>query len=143
MARRRLECKAFLKLKIPQNDNVQGLSWERYEIVDADYQLFKEINRSGEVNSDLKGGMIAASVSGVPSQELLAWMFDNFKRFNGEITVMDISEETIEQVYFDNARLTGLMLHYKAENQPNTVTRLSIVADKLQINNAYFENLTL
>jgi hypothetical protein len=101
------------------------------------------MNHEGEVNSDLKGGMISASVSGTPSQELLAWMIDGFKRYNGEITVMDASEETIEQFYFENARLTGLSLRYKAENKPATVTKLTIVTPLLQINNAYFENLTL
>jgi len=141
MASKKLDCKAFLKLKIPENDNVMGLAWERYELTDCDYRFFKGMNRNGEVSTGLKGGQFTASIIGPPSQEILAWMFDHFKQFNGEITVLDPTEETIEQVYFEKARLTGLTLHYKAENEPTTVTKLSIVVDSLKIDNAYFENL--
>jgi hypothetical protein len=141
MARKKFECKAFLKLKIPREDNIMGLSWERYELVDCDYLFHKGMNRDGEVCTGLKGGRFTVSIIGVPSDELLAWMFDHVKKFNGEVTVMDTSEETLEQVYFEQARLTDLSLHYKAENSPNTVTTLKMVVESLRINNAYFENL--
>jgi len=135
------DCKAYLKLKMPKWYNIFGLSWERYELVDCDYHFHKGMNRNGEVCTGLKGGMLTASVIGTPSQMLLAWMFDHTKKFNGEVTVMDSYDETIEQVFFEQARLTGLNLNYKAANEPNTVTTLTMVVDNLQIGNAYFENL--
>ncbi len=141
MVEKKIDCKIYLKLKIPQTDNVMGLSWEKYELADCDYCFHKGMNRNGEVTTGLKGGLFTASIFGTPSPEILAWMFDHFKRFNGEITVMDTSEETIEQVYFEGARLTGLALHYKADSDPVTVTKLTMVVESLQIDNAYFENL--
>jgi hypothetical protein len=141
MKRKKFECKAILKLKIPQKDNIMGLSWEKYELADCDYQFHKGMNREGEVCTGLKGGLFTVSIVGVPSDELLAWMFDHVKKFNGEVTVMDMSEETLEQVYFAQARLTDLSLHYRAGNRPNTVTKLKLIVESIQINNAYFENL--
>ena len=138
---KQIDCKAVLKLKIPQHDNVMGLSWEQYELVDCDYRFYKGLKQNGEVCTGLKGGIFTVSIIGTPSMEILAWMFDHVKKFNGEITVMDPSEETIEQVYFEKARLTGLKLQYKAANAPPTVTVLTMVVDSLQIDNAYFENL--
>jgi len=136
------DCKAFLKLKIPKPwYNIMGLSWERYELVACDYHFHKGMNRNGEVCTGLKGGLFTATVTGTPSEALLAWMFDHTKKFNGEVTVMDLYEETIEQIYFEQARLTGLSLNYKAVNTPNTVTTLTMVVDSLQIGDAYFENL--
>ncbi|MDR3095068.1 MAG: hypothetical protein LBU62_10595 [Bacteroidales bacterium] len=135
------DCNAYLKLKIPEKDNIMGLSWERYELSSCDYQLRKDMNRDGEVCSDLKGGLFEMSIIGEPSDELLAWMFDHAKKFNGEVTVTDTSEETLEQVYFEQARLTHLSIHYKADNTPNTVTELKMAVDNLRIGNAYFENL--
>ncbi|MDR2148868.1 MAG: hypothetical protein LBE91_20705 [Tannerella sp.] len=137
------DCKAYLKLKIPKWYNVMGLSWERYELVECDYYFHKGTNLNGEVNTGVKGGMFTASVVGTPSRELLAWMFDHTKKFNGEVTVMDTYNETIEQVYFEEARLTGLKLHYKAENIPDTVTVLTMIVDSLQIGDAYFEKFNL
>jgi hypothetical protein len=40
--------------------------------------------------------MFTVSIIGMPSGELLAWMFDHVKKFNGEVTVMDISVGTLE-----------------------------------------------
>lgn len=141
MAKKRYNCSAYLKLKIPRNDNLMGLSRERYELTDCDYGFHQGINRAGEVCTGLKGGVITVAVQGLPSEELLAWMFDHAKEYNGEVTVMDESEETIEQVYFEQARLTDLTLQYKAENKPNMVTKLTIYAENFKINDAYFENL--
>ena len=139
--KKQIDYKAVLKLKIPKNDNVMGLSWEQYELTDCNYRFHKGMKQNGEVCTGLKGGVFTASIIGTPSMEILAWIFDHVKKFNGEITVMDPSEENIEQVYFEQARLTGLQLQYKAGNTPHTVTLLTMVVDSLQIDNAYFENI--
>ncbi|MDR1222186.1 MAG: hypothetical protein LBL07_04820 [Tannerella sp.] len=137
------ECKAFLKLKIPQKDNIMGLSWERYEVVSCDYQFHKDVNRNGEVCSGLKGGLITLSIIGEPSDEILGWMFDHVKRFNGEVTVLDANEETLEQVYFEEARCMDLTLSYRADGKPHTVTVLKLLVEEMQIGNIYFEKLSL
>jgi hypothetical protein len=143
MRRKKFDCTATLKLKIPEKDNIMGLSWEKYNLLSCDYQLYKNIDRDGEVNSDLRGGLFTMFVIGEPSDELLAWMFDHAKKYNGEVSVMDDSEETLEQIYFEDARLVYLYIHYKAEDKPDTVTELKMAADNIRIGDAFFENLSV
>jgi hypothetical protein len=143
MRRKKFDCTALLKLKIPEKDNIMGLSWEKYELLSCDYQLHKKIDRNGEVSSDLQGGLFTMFIIGEPSDELLAWMFDHAKKYNGEVTILDASEETLEQVYFEDARLVCLNVHYKAEDNPNTTTELKMAVDNIRIGNAYFENLNV
>lgn len=133
--------KAYLKLKIPKKNNILGLSRDSYELVACEYNIYQGINRVGEVCSGLKGGLIDLEIAGSPSEDLLGWMFDHTKRYNGEVTLLDGKYETQEQLYFEEARCVDLTLHYSAEEKPDTVTRLKIAAKQLQIGNAYFENL--
>jgi hypothetical protein len=143
MGRKRFDCTAVLKLKIPEKDNIMGLSWEKYELMSFDYQFYKNMNRDGEADSDLRGGLFTMFVIGEPSDELLAWMFDHTKKYSGEVSVMDDSEETLEQVYFEDARLVYLYIHYKAEDKPDTLTELKMAVNSMRIGNAYFENLNV
>lgn len=136
-----LECKTYLKLKIPQKDNIMGLSRESYELTTCDYEFYQGINREGEISTGLQGGLFSLSIVGSPTEELLAWMFDHAKRYNGEVTLLDTKYETLEQIYFEEARCVDLTLHYKAEEKPNTVTKLKIAAKKIQIGNAHFEDI--
>jgi hypothetical protein len=139
--KKKFECKAFLKLRIPKKDNIMGLSWETYELLTCNYQFNKGITRNGEICTGLKGGTLTLSIIGKPTVELLGWMFGHVKRYNGEVTVMDTEEETLEQVYFEEARCTDLTLSYKANGKPHTVTTLELLTERMQIGNAYFENL--
>jgi hypothetical protein len=143
MGRKKFDCTALLKLKIPEKDNIMGLSWEKYELLSCDYKLYKNIDRDGEVSSDLRGGLFTMLMIGEPSDELLAWMFDHVKKYNGEVSIMDDSEETLEQIYFEDARPVYLFIHYKADDKLNTVTELKMVVDNMRIGEAYFENLNV
>jgi len=135
------ECKAYLKLKVPKKDNIMGLSRETYELAACDYAFSQDINREGEVCSGLKGGMFTVSVIGKPTEDLLAWMFDHVKRYNGEITILDSKYGTLEQVYFEEARCIDLTIQYKAEEKLCTITKLKIAAREIRIGNAYFEKM--
>lgn len=136
-----LKCKSYLKLKIPQHDNIMGLSWESYELAVCNYEFHQGTNSEGEISTGLQGGLFSLSIIGNPTEELLCWMFDHAKRYNGEVTVLDAKYETMEQIYFEGARCVDLTLYYKAEEKPDTVTKLKIAAEKIRIGNAYFENI--
>jgi len=136
-----VEYKAYLKLKIPQRDNIMGLSYERYEVIKCEYEFHQNINHVGEVCSALKGGRIELIISDLPTDELMAWVFDHAKRYNGEITIFDTDEETIEQVYFEKARCVDFKMYYKVEQKPHIQTKLILIAEKIQLGEACFENL--
>lgn len=67
-----VEYKSYLKLKIPQRNNVMGLSWERYAVASCSYDLWKDADKNGEPNSKAKGGTIRVALSDLPNDALMA-----------------------------------------------------------------------
>ncbi|GHT07810.1 hypothetical protein FACS189426_01980 [Bacteroidia bacterium] len=135
-----VEYKSFLKLKIPQKDNIMGLSWERYNVLSFEYDLRQDTGKTGEASSKIKGGNIKVTLSDLPNDPLMAWIFDHAKFYNGEISIIDTDEETLEQVYFEEARCVNFDLHYGIDTQFKAETRLTLNARRIQIGEAYFEN---
>lgn len=139
-----VEYKSYLKLKLPKHpENVLGLPWERYEIISCEYDFRQTINHIGEPNSGIKGGLIYLTISTLPTDEIMAWVFDHAKKYSGEITILDTDGETLEQVYFENARCVDFNMQYKATEKPCTSSKLILVVDKMQLGNIHFENLKL
>lgn len=136
-----VEYKASLKLKIPRQDNIMGLSWESYEVINCNYTFNKKTNHEGEVCSSLRGGLINLELSDLPTDNLMGWVFDHAKRYNGEITIFDTDQETIEQIYFEDARCIDFRLCYKADKKPHTSTNIILATSKLQIGDVHYENL--
>ncbi len=135
-----VEYKAYLKLRIPKRDNPMGLSWENYNVLACDYEFFQDVSKNGEANSRIKGGMIRLSLSDLPTDELMFWVFDHAKYYNGEISIIDVDGETLEQVYFEEARCVGFNLHYGADTKYSAETRMTLIAQRIQIGEAHFEN---
>jgi hypothetical protein len=135
-----VEYKSYLKFKIPKRLNILGLSWERYAVVSCDYDLWKDTDKNGEPNSKAKGGTIRVALSDLPNNALMAWVFDHAKFYNGEITIVDLDGETLEQVYFEEARCVNFDLYYGTDTQFKAETRLTLNVKCLQIGEAYFEN---
>lgn len=136
-----VEYKAYLKLKIPQKDNIMGLSWERYRVIDCNYEFYKKTNKSGEVISGLKGGEINLTLSDLPTDELMAWVFDHFKKYNGEVTIMDTDDATLEQVYFENARCVDFKMRYEGLERPHAKTYLKLSVENIKIGDVPFDNV--
>lgn len=136
-----VEYKASLKLKIPQHDNIMGLAWECYEVINCHYEFRKKINAEGEVCSSIRGGLIHLELSDLPTDDLMGWVFDHAKRYNGEISLFDTDQETIEQVYFEDARCVDFKLCYQVAQKPYTLTKLILLAGKLQIGDVHYENI--
>ncbi|MDR3340471.1 MAG: hypothetical protein LBT25_10350 [Candidatus Symbiothrix sp.] len=134
------EYKSYLKLKIPKRVNILGLSWERYNVLSYDYDLWQDTNKGGEAISKIKGGNIRLALEGLPNDPLMAWVFDHAKFYNGEITIVDTEGETLEQIYFEEARCVNFDLHYGLDTQFKAETRLLLNVQRLQIGEAYFEN---
>ncbi len=136
-----VDYKAYLKLRIPKQDNVMGLSWERYKVARCDYEFHRGTNSKGEICTGMFMGVIRIELSETPTDNLMGWVFDHFKHYNGEITIMDASEATtLEQVYFEDARCVDFTLRYKVGEKPVVVSVLTIAAKQMQIENVYFEN---
>lgn len=136
-----VEYEAYLKLKIPQKDNIMGLSWERYRVIDCHYEFYKKTNRAGEVASGVKGGEINLTISDLPTDELMAWVFDHFKKYNGEVTIIDTDGTTLEQIYFENARCVGFKMCYEGLERPHNKTYLKLSVEHIKIGDVLFDNV--
>lgn len=136
-----VEYKASLKLKIPQCDNIMGLSWETYNVVNCNYEFRRGVNKEGEVSTSIKGGTISLEILDLPTDDLMGWVFDHTKKYNGEITIFDTDQETLEQIYFENARCVDFKMHYKIGRKPYILTNLMLVVGKMQIGDVHFENM--
>lgn len=131
---------AYLKLKIPQSQNIMGLSEEKYDVLSCEYQFDKGVNRVGEVNTGIEGGIIKLLITGIPSDALLGWVFDHTKRFNGEVTIIDPKKgTTLEQVYFEEARCHDFSLDYDPELNKGVMMGLKISSCHIRVGNIYFE----
>jgi len=135
-----IKYKSYLKFRIPQRDNIMGLSLKRYHVLSCNYDLWQETTKAGEPKSKIKGGTIELILSDLPNDELMAWVFDHAKFYNGEITIIDYDGETLNQIYFEGARCVNFDLHYGLDTQFKPETRLTINVQRLQAGNVEFEN---
>ncbi len=131
--------KAYIKLQIPQKENIMGLSQHRFEIIGCEYNFKRKINNVGEPCSEIMGGEIKLSLVNMPADTLMTWMFDHIKRFNGEISIIDAGSSTLEQTYFTNAKCMSIHMHYKLDRAIQTIIELVIWSDCIRIGNTYFE----
>lgn len=134
-----VDYKAYFKLQIPQQENIMGLSRYIFEIANCEYDFRRNINSVGEPCSEIMGGTIKLSIIDLPTDILMSWMFDHTKRFDGEITILEAADKTLEQTYFENARCMGIHIQYKLERNTQTVTELVINSNCIRIGNTYFE----
>lgn len=133
--------KAILKLRKPEKDNPQNLYSENYDVLHYEYAFEKKITKTGKINSDVLAGNIRVLLPMFPSDSLLSWTFDKQKKINGEITINDAYEESLERIYFEDARCVGLRLHYEpGDNNHNVVLLLTINAQRMIIGEVEYQN---
>ena len=120
-----------------------GLSIKRFHVLSCTYDLWQETTKAGEPKSKIKGGTLELTLSDLPNDELMAWIFDHSKFYNGEITMIDYSGETLNQIYFEEARCVNFNLHYGLDTQFKPETRLTLNVRRLKTGDVFFENTGL
>jgi len=118
-----------------------GLSLWKYEVIACDYELYRHLDSQGEVSSSLKGGNIRIEIADFPDDNLMAWVFDHAKRYNGEITIHDTDQESLEHLYFENARCVDFKMHYHPNKKEYMATTLLVIAETVKVGDVEFENV--
>jgi hypothetical protein len=136
-----MDGQATLKLRKPVKDNIQNLYLENYEVIHCEYSFHKGVSRQGEVCRDVLSGNIRLVLPVLPTDELLSWALDSLKKLNGEITIHDALEESLEKIYFEEGRCVGFRLHYEPgeDNRP-VVLVLSINAQRMILGEVEYKN---
>lgn len=136
-----MDGKATLKLRKPLKDNVQHLYHEYYDVLYCHYGFDKGITKEGDVRTSAKAGHIRVALPMLPTGELLSWMLDKTKKYNGEVTFHDAHEESLDKVYFENARCVGFRLHYQpVSTGSSVVVILTINAGRIMVGDVEYVN---
>ena len=135
-----MEGRATLKLRKPQIDNTQHLYHESYDVVHCEYSLSKEISENGEVRSDTQAGNIMVALPILPNDNIMSWVFDTTKKYNGEITINDAFQESLERIYFEEGRPVGFRFHYEPGDTTHVMLLLTINAQRLIIGDSEYKN---
>lgn len=135
-----MDGKATLKLRAPQVDNIQNLYHESYPVMHCEYTLSKSTTQEGEVNGDIMAGNIVVALPILPNDNIMLWVFDTTKKYNGEITIHDSFSESLEKIYFEESRPVDFRFHYEPGDTTNAVLLLSINAQRIIIGESEYKN---
>jgi hypothetical protein len=136
-----MDGKAYLKLRKPSKDNTQNLYFHNYDVIHCEYSFDKGITKEGQVRTEVLAGNIRVALPMLPTDELMAWVFDKSKKYNGEVTINDAYEESLEKIYFEEGRCVGFRMHYEpGDNGQNVVLLLTINAQRMVIGEVEYKN---
>lgn len=135
-----MDGKAILKLRSPKKENIQNLYHESYELTHCEYSLKKSTNKNGQVDGDVAGGEIIVAMPMLPNDNIMMWVLDVSRKYNGEITINDAFSESLERIYFEEGRPVNFRLHYEPGDTTNIVLLLTINVQKLTIGDAEYIN---
>ncbi|MCL1941990.1 MAG: hypothetical protein FWF54_00330 [Candidatus Azobacteroides sp.] len=136
-----MDGKATLKLRGPSKDNVQNLYFYNYDVIYCEYSFDKGITAQGQVCTDVLAGNIRVTLPMLPGDELMAWVLDAGKKYNGEITINDAYEESLERIYFEEGRCVGFRMHYEpAKGGRDVILSLTINAQRMIIGEVEYKN---
>jgi len=136
-----METIAKLKIRKPDQDNVQSLFMHTIDLVHAEYSFYKQVDDRGEVRSEVLSGNIRCVSEVLPSEFLLNWMFDTQKKYNGELVFLDEFQESIDKLYFEQGRCVDLKLHYEpGAGASNVLVVLTINAQRMIVGDVEYLN---
>lgn len=136
-----MEGKGTLRLRKPKSDNIQNLYFENYDLIHCEYSFHKKISKQGEVRSDVLSGNINVVLPMLPNDELMAWVFDSYKKYNGEISINDAHEEVLEKIYFEEGRCVEFRFHYEpSDSHQHVFLLLTINAQRMIIGDVEYKN---
>ncbi|MDR1501099.1 MAG: hypothetical protein LBT43_01415 [Prevotella sp.] len=135
-----MDGKAALKLRSPKTDNIQNLFHENYDLMHCEYSLKKSTAGDGQVYGDVMAGNIIVALPMLPNDNIMNWVLDASKKYNGEITINDAFCESLERIYFEEGRPVGFRLHYEPGDTTNVILILTINAQKIVIGENEYVN---
>lgn len=111
-----------------------------YKLLECDYSFMKEIEKNGEVKSQVKGGVITLRVSSSSTNSLFRWFASTREKANGEILTTGNDRKQKCLLKFKDARCTGFRMQCSSTGKV-PVLILTISSPKIQIGNTELENL--
>lgn len=119
-----MSAQSYIKIwtsKPSDHDEVQV-----FDLLSYDYKFEKTVTKKGEVLGDMEGGNIRITISGFPTNELLAWVFNPCIQKDGEIVNNDgLIQSAKEQISLKGAECTNLRVHSEG-NEVQTILQIYV-----------------
>jgi hypothetical protein len=128
----------YLHIHEARTDTHQRLYRSEYELRSVDYELSREVNAKGEIDSDMRGGRIRAVIDGFGGDDLFHWLFRPDIEENGEIVTVEAGERMVEKLRFSRAKAVGYRLHFDAGMQDAVAAIVTIDAKEIETDNELF-----
>lgn len=132
--------KSFLKLGALSDASIQGLYKDSYELQKCSYSFSKGINTDGKAQTEVRGGSINISISGIPPTDIIEWALSSKKYYDGAIVICDDNNMPLEKIYFTDAACVSMEITYTQIGKAYITTNLVLKARKMSVGNTELDN---
>lgn len=131
-----MSAQSYIKIwtsKPSEHDDVQV-----FDLLSYDYKFKKTVTKRGEVLGNMEGGDIRITISGFPTNDLFAWMFNPCIQKDGEIIDnAGLIQSGKEHISLKNAECLNFRIHSE-ENEVQLI--LDIHADCIDFGDSCYLN---
>lgn len=135
-----MNVKAVLRLNKPETNNPLNLHFQNYDLMHCEYFFTKDADKKGFVSDNIITGNIVIGLPMLPNDEIMSWVLDATKRYDGEISVNNDSSESLEKIIFEDARPINFRLHYEPGDSTSVILILTIHARRIIIGESEYQN---
>ena len=132
--------KSFLRIGALNDSSIMGLYKDSYELENCNFGFSQGVDSNGKPQTEVRGGIISMTYSGLPQQDMLRWMLRSTKYEDGAIVVCNDSNEPLEKIYFEQAACTGLEIEYAQQGKAYIKTKITLQARKIKVGETTLEN---
>jgi len=132
--------KSFLKIGELSDVSITGLYKESYELDYCSYSFSQGINVDGKAQTEVHGGTINISISGIPPNDIIQWSLDSSKYNSGLIVICDDNDMPLEKIKFTDAACIGMEVAYIQTGKGYIVTKLMLQTRQLTIGHTTLDN---
>jgi len=133
--------KSYLKLGDFNGTDFMSLAKNGYELSDFEFNFSQGTDDVGHATTEVRGGDMRVVIPTLPTTEIIEWMLNSRKYYNGVIVIVNTNEESIEKIYFENTACVDMDVSYKKQGSTYINTILRLRAEHLVLNNGIdFDN---
>lgn len=94
--------KSFLRIGALNDSSISGLYKDSYELENCNFGFMQNVDSNGKPQTEVHGGTISLTYSGLPQQDLLRWALGSTKYEDGAIVTCNDNNEPLEKVFFEH-----------------------------------------
>jgi len=132
--------KSFLKIGPLDDASIVGLYKSSYELKNCSYGFRQGVNVDGKAQTEVRGGDIHVTISGLPPLDVIQWALDSRKYNDGVIVFCDSDNMPLEKVHFTDAACISMDISYTQQGDSYAATKLTLRARKITVGDNNLNN---